>query len=527
MDIIDTDILVVGAGPTGLVLSNILGAYGIECILVEKNPSTGKEPRAVSVDDESLRTLQAIGVTESFLPLVSKNYGSHYLSPAGKTFAIVEPQLKTYGYYKRNGFDQPELENILFKNLQKYNCVKIYFNSTLTEIINKKKSIISHISRKRIPISIQSKYVIACDGGSSAIRKKIGINLKGLNFNERWLIIDLFETGNKFRHTQVHCDSKRPCITLPGPKGIRRYEFKLQEDECENGYCSKAFLSELLSGKGYENNASVRRKCVYTFNALVADKWSQGNIFLAGDAAHLSPPFAGQGMNSGIRDAHNLGWKLAYAIKYSNPNILKSYEIERKIHVWQMINISILMGKILAPKNIFSAFFTRVMFFILSLYTPAWAYVSQMKFKPQPYFSSGLIWKSYDKKNNKMVGRLFPQPVVEDVNGNQFLLDNLFNNESVILIFSETPEKSIKRDVITKFRKKGVLIIGVTPEWMNPVLADFPIVRDVSRLLSDKNFINYIDKAFFIRPDRYIASISALNSFETFFRITKTFQNKA
>ena len=185
------------------------------------------------------------------------------------------------------------------------------------------------------------------------------------------------------------------------------------------------------------------------------------------------------------------------------------------------------MGKILAPKNIFSAFFTRVMFFILSLYTPAWAYVSQMKFKPEPYFSSGLIWKSYDKKNNKMVGRLFPQPVVEDINGNQFLLDNLFNNESVILIFSETPEKSIKRDVITKFRKKGVLIIGVTPEWMNPVLADFTIVRDVSKLLSDKNFINYIDKAFFIRPDRYIASISALNSFETFFRITKTFQNKA
>ena len=113
--------------------------------------------------------------------------------------------------------------------MQKYNCVKIYFNSTLTEIINKKKSIISHISRKRIPISVQSKYVIACDGGSSAIRKKIGINLKGLNFNERWLIIDLFETENKFRHTQVHCDSRRPCITLPGPNGIRRYEFKLKK----------------------------------------------------------------------------------------------------------------------------------------------------------------------------------------------------------------------------------------------------------------------------------------------------------
>ena len=527
MEIKNTDILVVGAGPTGLVLSNLLGLYGINCILVEKNTSTGREPRAVSIDDESLRTLQAIGVVNSFLPLISKNYGSHYLSPSGKTFAVVEPSQKQYGFYKRNGFDQPQLEDLLCNNLSNFDSIVTYFNANLLQINVKKQSITSSVSFKNKSIRINSKYVVACDGGTSTIRKKLGIRLSGLSFNERWLIIDLFESKNQFRHTQVHCDSKRPCITLPGPRGIRRYEFKLRKGECKDGYCGESFLTKLLSEKGYDSKSRIRRKCVYTFNALVAERWSVGNVFLAGDSAHLSPPFAGQGMNSGIRDAHNLSWKLMHAIRFNNRKILNSYEIERKNHVWQMIKISMLMGKILSPKNILYGLIIRLLFLVLSLYSPARKYVTQMRFKPQPYFDKGLIWLTSDKQNNRMIGRLFPQPLVEDLKGNQFLLDELFRNESVIVIFSEKPEHLIKTEILERFNKRGISLIGLTPEWINPVGAKFTIVREVKRLLSSKNYICYLDKVFFIRPDRYIASISDINSMENLMSIVDEFQNKA
>ena len=145
MEIKNTDILVVGAGPTGLVLSNLLGLYGINCILVEKNSSTGREPRAVSIDDESLRTLQAIGLVDSFLPLISKNYGSHYLSPSGKTFAVVEPSQKQYGFYKRNGFDQPQLEDLLCNNLSNFDSIVTYFNAKLLQINVETQSLMRQI----------------------------------------------------------------------------------------------------------------------------------------------------------------------------------------------------------------------------------------------------------------------------------------------------------------------------------------------------------------------------------------------
>ena len=527
MEKIETDVLVVGAGPTGLILSNLLGTHGINCVLVEKNPSTGTEPRAVSIDDESLRTLQAIGIIDSFLPLISQNYGSYYLSPAGKPFAIIEPTDKRYGYFKRNGFDQPELEEVLLKNLQKFPNMRIYFNSRFERLKEEQQCVTSSILVQNNPITVKSKYVVGCDGGTSNIRKILGIKLKGLSFNERWLIVDLYDTTNKFRHTQVYCDSKRPCITLPGPNGIRRYEFKLKEKECQDSESQENFVKNLFNERGWENNSKIRRTCVYMFNALVAERWNHNNIFLAGDSAHLTPPFAGQGMNSGVRDAHNLSWKLAYAIKYENKHILNTYELERKTHIWQMIKMSIFMGKILAPNNIFVAFFTRFSFMLFSVYGPIRKYFSQMKFKPEPYFKEGLLWYSSNKKYNRMIGRLFPQPLVEDSKGNQFLLDKLYDHKFVVIVFSKMPEKQINDDLIKEFLSRDISIIGVTPEWANPSLANFNIVRDVSNLLSKKSFLVYLDKAFFVRPDRYVAAISSINSISSLTCIADEIQNKA
>ena len=351
-----TDVLIVGAGPTGLFLSNLLASHKINNILIEKNSSIVKEPRAVSIDDESLRVIQSLGLIDKFISKISLNCGSYYISPKGRIFATINPSSKVYGFHKRNSFDQPDLEDLLLKNLLIKYKVNVFFDTKFLNFFQKKEIICSNVISKKNEFQINSKYIVGCDGANSTIRKLSDIELLGSSFKENWLILDLFNSANKFRHTEVYCDIRRPCITLPGPRGIRRYEFKLHKSENEKESLNLVFIKQLLTQKGESNNLSIRRKSIYTFNALIANCWFKKKILLAGDAAHQTPPFAGQGMNSGVRDALNLSWKLAFAINNNNPKILNSYEKERKYHIAQMIKISLLMGGVLNPKNKFWVF---------------------------------------------------------------------------------------------------------------------------------------------------------------------------
>ena len=158
---------------------------------------------------------------------------------------------------------------------------------------------------------LQARYLVGCDGARSAIRRAIGSTLGGSTYDQKWLIVDLAATRERLRQTRVGCNPARPFLTLPGPAGIRRYEFMLRPGETDEGVSTPAFVRQLLAENGPDAEAPIVRRQVYAFHARLVDKWQVGRVFLAGDAAHLSPPFAGQGMNSGIRDAQNLGWKLA------------------------------------------------------------------------------------------------------------------------------------------------------------------------------------------------------------------------
>ncbi len=521
-----TDVLIVGAGPTGLFLSNILDSYNIKNLLVEQNQSTVKEPRAVSIDDESLRVIQSLGLINKFLNKISLNYGSYYISPNGKQFAVIDPTSKTYGFNKRNSFDQPDLEDLLLKNLLIKNKLNIFFNTKFLNFSQKKEYVCSNVIDNKKKFQITSKFIVGCDGANSSIRKLLNIKLLGSSFKENWLIIDLFNSENKFRHTQVFCDAKRPCITLPGPRGIRRYEFKLHKTETKKDCFKPSFIKQLLNEKGEINNPIIRRKCLYTFNALIANCWYKNKVLLAGDAAHQTPPFAGQGMNSGVRDVLNLGWKLAFAINNSNSKILDTYELERKNHITDMIKISLFMGSILSPKNKILGFLIRLFFHIISYYKPARDYITQMKFKPKPSFNSGFLWKTDKKEENQLIGQLFPQPIVDDFKGNQHLLDDILGKNFFIIIYSITPENFISDKLIKKFKTKNIYIIGITPEWINPMTTNFNIVRDASRTLSNNQYNKCLNKAFFIRPDKYIATITKANNLESIYYLIDEFKIK-
>jgi 3-(3-hydroxy-phenyl)propionate hydroxylase len=506
--VMEVEVVIVGAGPTGLTLANLLGGMGVSVALVERNLTTVQEPRAVSIDDESMRVLQAIGLDDAVEKIVARGYGSRYLSPKRDLFLTVEPTSRDYGFDKRNAFQQPELESLLRNGLFRFPNVTQLFGWEMQTFLQDAGSAFIEIAHAVEGMrKIRAHYMVACDGGRSPTRGRLGIQLVGSTFAERWLIVDLMKTENRFRHTQVHCNPARPCISLPGPDNIRRYEFMLQGGEDEKAATDEAFVRGLLAHVGPDRDCEFRRVRVYTFHARLAERWRVGRIFLAGDAAHLTPPFAGQGMNSGLRDACNLAWKLAEAVRGTGPaGLLDSYEIERRPHAWEMIELALRMGQIMMPNNAVEAFLTRSALRVLGLYPPARDYFTQMRYKPKPRFRQGLLWPDGRSEKATMVGRLVPQPIVEDKNRSRVLLDRVLPDRPIVLVFDEFPDRAITTDVVRAIESAGAAVVGLTPEWMNPVDRAFPVHRDVGRLFSAPDMRAYLGYALLLRRDRYIAA---------------------
>ena len=278
---------------------------------------------------------------------------------------------------------------------------------------------------------------------------------------------------------------------------------------------------------GDDENEEIQRVRVYTFHARLAEFWRKKRIFLAGDAAHLTPPFAGQGMNSGLRDAHNLAWKLSEALQSSDVSdrFLDSYETERKPHAAAMINLALRMGQIMMPSSRVQGALIRGGFRVLGLYPPAKDYFSQMRYKPKPRFKDGLVWQSMDTEN--IVGQMFPQPVVEGVDRERILLDKILKDKLTVIVFSESPEKNITAKMVEKILQENVKVIGLTPEWMNPKSTYFPIFRDCERVFSKKPFKKLMNRTFLLRRDRYVAASKTFEKTDDLIPIMQALMAKA
>ncbi len=345
-------IIIAGAGPTGLTLAGLLARYGVDVLVVERNPQTVQEPRAVSIDDESLRTMQSVGIINELVPNLVLGYGSEYFSPGGRPFLKVKPTTLEYGYPRRNAFRQPVLERILRDNLKRYDKATVLFETELIEFSQSTDAVAARLRGSAAPFELSCDYLVGCDGSRSFVRQELGIDMHGSTFKERWLIVDIEQTTDPTRDTKVYCDPERPCLSLPGPNGTRRFEFMLHDGEDDASVLAPDNVTALLRKYGTDDQAVLRRKVVYTFHARMADRWRTDRVFLAGDAAHLMPPFAGQGMNSGVRDAHNLAWKLAAVVSgHLGHRLLDSYEAERRDHAAAMIQLAIRMGHVMMPRG--------------------------------------------------------------------------------------------------------------------------------------------------------------------------------
>ena len=486
-------VAIIGSGPIGLTLANLLGALGQRVLLIERNATTVQEPRAVSIDDESLRTMQAAGVIDAVLQHVVPGYGSHYYTPDRRCFAKVEPTGRPYGYPRRNAFRQPILEHQLREALGRFPRVQARYGSHMDRYqVNEHRVSVDLTGPGGDAQAITCDYLIGCDGAASPVREQQGVQLEGTTFDERWLILDLENNENTVTHTEVFCDRRRPCITLPGPDRTRRFEFKLLPGETDADMLDAATVARLLATHGANPAATVRRKTVYRFHARVAPRWSFGRVLLAGDAAHLTPPFAGQGMNSGIRDATNLAWKLAAVLDGGiGPGLLDTYEQERRDHIWQMVHLALRMGRVMSPRSWLHGFVTQSSFRALNAWPPARDYVAQMKYKPPPRFNAGFLLPD-GRGRRSWVGRMLPQPMVRAADGTAVLLDTLLGRGFALLASDTADLARLRQPVWDRLDATRLAMRPLGP--LPAALTEVP------------------GHAILLRPDRYVMAMIPLDT---------------
>jgi 3-(3-hydroxy-phenyl)propionate hydroxylase len=370
-------VVIVGAGPTGLTAATLLGQYGIECLVLDRWDSVYPQPRAVHLDDEVYRLLDRLGVRAEFAAISRPSNGLRLLDRRMRVLAEFRRGTR-YGYPEANMFDQPELEAILRTNLERHNNVTLRGNTEVTGVVQDGAGVRVITSARE---EIRAEYVLGCDGANSVIRSAIGATMRDLAFAQRWLVVDVTTDADLGQWEGVHqvCDPARAATYMRIGETRHRWEFRLTPGETADDYRDPARLHPLISPwTGDVDRLEILRVAEYTFRAQVADRWRDRRVFLLGDAAHLTPPFIGQGMGAGLRDAANLAWKLATVLTGTLPeSTLDTYETEREPHARTMIRLATFVGAAMTEGGHAGNLLRRVLapllarFVVLSSETPA------------------------------------------------------------------------------------------------------------------------------------------------------------
>ena len=357
------DVVIVGLGPVGAVAANIAGLLGLKTLVLERADHAYLKPRAIVFDAEIMRIFASIGLAERIAKASRALGGSIYLGADRRpirTFRARQPA-HAKAWYPSNLFYQPELESTLRDGLNRFSNVTVSLKHELAALRDfggwSTLNVIAHGSSQSL--EIRARSVLACDGASSTVRKLLQIPLDDIGFEERWLVVDTFVNGpmrwpsthaipeevQRGEYSLMLCDPARPSTLIPGVGRHRRWEYMLLPGEHDDDVVGSDWLRRQLSQWIDPQDVEIVRSAVYRFRALIAQRWRINNIFLLGDAAHQTPPFYGQGMCHGIRDAAQLMWKLDLVLNNVSPaKLLDSYQEEREPHVREIVAASVAAG---------------------------------------------------------------------------------------------------------------------------------------------------------------------------------------
>ncbi len=348
------DVAIVGGGPTGLSLAILLAQRGRSVVVLERFPAPYPLPRAVHFDHEVARILQSAGVAADLEGFTEAAPIYEWRNAAGDVLLRFgrEREAGLSGWPDSNMCHQPRLEAALEKRARSFPNVRMLrgFDAHVLHDTGSEVHIAARDERGEA-VELRARYAVGCDGANSFVRGAIGAGWNDLGFAHDWLVVDVIPHETRVwspRNWQL-CDPARPTTLVSGGPGRRRWEFMRLPHETLVQLNDRETAWRLLAAWDVRpDNATLERHAVYTFRGCSAEPWRRGRVLLAGDAAHLMPPFAGQGMCSGLRDAANLAWKLDLVLRDEAADaLLDTYESERAPHAKGTIDFSIALGRVI------------------------------------------------------------------------------------------------------------------------------------------------------------------------------------
>ncbi|MEP5766685.1 MAG: bifunctional 3-(3-hydroxy-phenyl)propionate/3-hydroxycinnamic acid hydroxylase [Halieaceae bacterium] len=494
-----TSVVIVGAGPVGLMLAHQLGSAGVATTVLELAAELSDEPRAVVLDPESLRSLQGLDLLPALQDEILFGVTGDYLNGAGEVlFEINDAEPGPLGYPNLNGFNQPGLVRILAAELSRYDCVQLLFQHELEAFSQSDEGVELRVrDAAGDEHRFSADYLVGCDGGRSTVRAGLGVKMQGESNPQPWLVIDTREKNyDGEASVRFYCDPARPGMFIQTPHDNRRWEWMLLPGEDREQFLQDDTINELIAPFVNLDEVEIYRRRVYDFHAIIADKFQQGRVFLAGDAAHMTPPFAGQGLNSGLRDAANLGWKLAACIQWSAPtSLLESYESERWQHAQELINVAVQLGNDIQPIDPDLAAVRDAGFAALRQQPEAMEEFQDAIFKPMldRYFAHGA---AVDIAADALSGRMVFQPLLSARDGSSSLLDEVAGPGFSIIGYNCDPAELIPADVLAPWLAHDTSLVRIEGAGSGGDLHDD--AGYFAEILADSDA-----SMLLIRPDRF------------------------
>ncbi|OLT13520.1 monooxygenase [Actinomadura sp. CNU-125] len=498
----DADVAIVGYGPTGVTAALTLAKHGISVVAVERDRSIYPRARAVTVNDWTMRIFQSLGIDERIARVIEPQRALRWVAYDGTEIMRVEHPPSTLGVGPRfYNIYQPAMEAELRACAQEYDLITVRYGAEMTGLEQDADGVTVTTTDVETgeTRTLRVRHAIGADGGGSATRELIGGRLLGDTLDVQWIVVDcrVKRWWPDRDLLTFWSDRERPVVDIALSAGNHRWEIPLKPHETEADFASEDDVWPLLKAMGVTtDDVSIHQWAFYRHHTRTADAWRAGRVFLAGDAAHLMPPWAGAGMQTGMRDAHNLGWKLARVLKGElDESWLDTYETERRPNAAFYTDLAVRLGRVIkqeaTPEEI--AELNRVPEGTVTPFEPP--------LTAPPVLEAG--WIRGPVGDAAVVGRMVPQPVAGDTTGRMARLDDLLGDGFVLLGADTDPAGLLSAEERAGWDALGARYIAIRPKTAYTRGPDELVDLDGTLL---PWLARYGVRAVAVRPDRFVAA---------------------